>query len=106
MRCSCRRAAASIHKSLYGISLDLVDNVLTSAVYIQNVDQVKAVDAVPRQMMPRSSSQELIHGEETEKGFDETRARKEASRCLKCGLICYQHSPKREDVQIKATVNT
>jgi formate dehydrogenase beta subunit len=101
-----RRAAASIHKSLYGISLDLVDNVLTSAVYIQNVDQVKAVDAVPRQMMPRSSSQELIHGEETEKGFDETRARKEASRCLKCGLICYQHSPKREDVQIKATVNT
>jgi formate dehydrogenase (NADP+) beta subunit len=100
-----RRAAASIHKSLYGISLDLLDNVLTSEAYIQNVDHVKAVDAVPRQMMPQSSSQELIHGEEIEKGFDETRARKEASRCLKCGLICYQHSSNKQDVQIQATVD-
>jgi len=27
-----------------------------------------------------------------EKGFDESRAREEASRCLQCGLICYEHT--------------
>lgn len=100
-----RRAAATIHKSMYGIALDLPENVLTSEAYIQDVDHVDEVNASPRQMMPLSSSQELVRGEELEKGFDEARARKEAGRCLKCGLICYQHSPGERGVQIEPSVN-
>lgn len=101
-----RRAAASIHKSMYEIALDLPKNVLTSEIHIQNVDHVENVEAAPRQMMPIASSQELAHGEEIEKGFDEARARKEAGRCLKCGLICYQHSSEEHTVQIQPTGTT
>jgi NADPH-dependent glutamate synthase beta subunit-like oxidoreductase len=101
-----RRAAASIHKSMYGISFDLSENVLTSEVYIQNVDHVENVDSVPREMMPIAGGHELTHGHEIEKGFDEVQARKEAGRCLKCGLICYQHLPKEKGVQIQPSVST
>ncbi len=102
-----RRAAASIHKSMYGLPLDLPENVLTSEVYIQNVNHVEDVAAVPRQMMPLASSHDLMHGDEIEKGFDEIRAKKEAGRCLKCGLICYQHEAAyKQEVQIQPNVNT
>ncbi len=100
-----RRAAASIHKRMYGITLDLPENVLTSDVYIQNVDHVEAVTSSTRQVMPLSDDKELGHGHEVEKGFDESRARKEASRCLKCGLICYQQSSKDKPIQIQPTIN-
>jgi formate dehydrogenase (NADP+) beta subunit len=33
---------------------------------------------------------------ELEKGFDEHMARKEAGRCLRCGLICYMHTGKKK----------
>jgi NADPH-dependent glutamate synthase beta subunit-like oxidoreductase len=29
---------------------------------------------------------------EIEQGFDEAQARREAARCLQCGLICYRHT--------------
>ncbi len=99
-----RRAAASIHKSMYGISLDLPENALTSEIYIQNVDHVADVEAIPRQMMPLANQNELMHGDEIEKGFDEAHARKEAKRCLKCGLICYQHGSQGHEVQIQPNV--
>jgi pyruvate/2-oxoglutarate dehydrogenase complex dihydrolipoamide dehydrogenase (E3) component len=99
-----RRAAASIHKSLYEITLDLPDTVLTPESYIQNVAQVQAVESRPRLVMPIASSRELAHGQEIEKGFDESQAKAEAARCLQCGLICYQRSAKVEGVQIQAAV--
>jgi NADPH-dependent glutamate synthase beta subunit-like oxidoreductase len=100
-----RRAAASIHKGMYGISLDLPENVLTSEIYIQNVDHVDNVPAIPREIMPLANHQELVQGQEIEKGFDASGAKKEASRCLKCGLICYQHSSKDKTVQIQPAIN-
>lgn len=101
-----RRAAASIHKSMYKIAFDLPENVLTNEVYIQNVDHVDDVAESPRQLMAISNNQELSRGEEIEKGFDDARARKEAGRCLKCGLICYKHAPEKQGVQIQPTIST
>jgi NADPH-dependent glutamate synthase beta subunit-like oxidoreductase len=92
-----RRAAASIHRSLYGIDLDLPEGVLTPDVYIQNVDHVEAVRVYPRRIMPVAESRELAAGSELEKGFDEHTARTEAGRCLRCGLICYRHDPSTQD---------
>jgi NADPH-dependent glutamate synthase beta subunit-like oxidoreductase len=99
-----RRAAASIHRSLYHIDLDLPVGVLTPEVYVQNVDQVEAVRAYPRRIMPVADSHELAAGVELEKGFDEHTARAEAGRCLRCGLICYRHeaSEKSALVQLEA----
>ncbi len=101
-----RRAAASIHRSLYGIDLDMPEGVLTPEVYVQNVDHVEEVRAYPRRIMPVADSRELAAGSELEKGFDEHTARAEAGRCLRCGLICYRHdvSTDAPGVQIEETV--
>jgi NADPH-dependent glutamate synthase beta subunit-like oxidoreductase len=50
-----RRAAVSIHKSLYEVTLDLPDTVLTLDSYVQNVDHVENVESRPRQVMPIAS---------------------------------------------------
>jgi hypothetical protein len=45
--------------------------------------------------MPVCSGRELAACGEIERGFSEDEARKEAGRCLQCGLICYrQIAPK------------
>ncbi len=88
-----RRAAASVHKVMYGIPLDHAENVLTPASAIQNVDRVENVAAKPRQIMPIADARELALTGMLEKGFTDQMAIKEASRCLQCGLICYEHSP-------------
>jgi hypothetical protein len=102
-----RRAAASIHRSLYGIDLDLPAGVLTPEIYVQNVDHVEAVRAYPRRIMPIADSRELAAGSELEKGFDEHTARAEAGRCLRCGLVCYRHdSPPKKAVQIEERISS
>ncbi|MGE0084926.1 MAG: FAD-dependent oxidoreductase [Desulfococcaceae bacterium] len=88
-----RRAAASVHKVMYGIPLDHPKNVLTPESVIQNVYKVENVAAKPRQIMPIADARELALTGMLEKGFTEQMAIKEAGRCLQCGLICYEHSP-------------
>ena len=87
-----RRGAVSLHQVLYGIGPSLTENVITPESHIQNVDAVEAVSDVQREIMPLRSGLELVRGDEIEKGFSETVARKEASRCLQCGLICYNQT--------------
>jgi NADPH-dependent glutamate synthase beta subunit-like oxidoreductase len=87
-----RRAAASVHKIMYGISLDLNENVLTPDSVIQDVDHVERVAPAVRQIMPVASPRELAETGILEKGFTEEMARKESDRCLQCGLICYEKS--------------
>lgn len=87
-----RRAAASMHQIMYGLPLDLSENVIKPGSVIQNIDHVENVLPNPRQIMPLSSTKELAAGGELEKGFTEEMARAEASRCLQCGLICYERS--------------
>ncbi|MCG6893718.1 MAG: RnfABCDGE type electron transport complex subunit B [Desulfobacteraceae bacterium] len=87
-----RRGAASIHMVMYDMPLRLPENVVTPDTIVQNVDRVQEVQAVPRRIMPMAPGRDLRVYGEVEKGFDESRAREEASRCLQCGLICYEHT--------------
>ncbi len=87
-----RRAAASIHELMYGISLDLPENVLTPDEIIQDVDHVENVGKTARHIMPLCSARERDRCDELELGYDEDKAQQEAARCLQCGLICYERS--------------
>ncbi|NNF98914.1 MAG: RnfABCDGE type electron transport complex subunit B [Desulfobacteraceae bacterium] len=100
-----RRAAASIHKSIYDINLDLPDTLLTPTSVVQDVDAVADVSPSSRNIMPLADTAPLLKEEELEKGFSEETARIEAKRCLKCGLICYQRTGEETGVQIRSTVN-
>lgn len=85
-----RRAAASIHRSLYDLALDLPDNVVAPFTPLQNVSQIERVPVRLRQIMPLSTSEQTVMtGAELEQGFDSARAKAESERCLRCGLICY-----------------
>jgi len=94
-----RRAAASIQEILYGIEPSLTEYVITPQSLIQDVDHVEKVAGCQREIMPFCSGRELAACGEIERGFTDGMARAEASRCLQCGLICYEHSeePARQE---------
>jgi len=97
-----RRAAASIHETLYDIPLDLPDIVVTPETPVQNVHQVSLVPTRAREIMPLAGENQIARGAELEQGFDEETARKESNRCLQCGLICYLRQSK--DAKTEAEV--
>ena len=94
-----RRAAASIHLAMSGVPLLLAENVIGPQSSIQNVSCVENIKAFPRQIMPICSAPELKRCGEIELGFSEDSARKEAGRCLQCGLICYRTAPPKKPAQ-------
>jgi NADPH-dependent glutamate synthase beta subunit-like oxidoreductase len=96
-----RRAAASVHEIMYGISLELPPHVVSPDSHIQNVDHVEDVKTSARRIMPLCDEKELHRCRELELGFDEHRARFEAGRCLQCGLICYRRIPEQSDKETK-----
>jgi NADPH-dependent glutamate synthase beta subunit-like oxidoreductase len=100
-----RRAAVSIQQILYGIQPGLTDNVITPKSIIQNVDHVEEVAASQRQIMPICSGKERVQCGEIETGFSEGMAQAEASRCLQCGLICYEHSASEPSLKEEAPVD-
>ena len=101
-----RRAAASIQYLIYDIPLDVPKNSLKPGIVIQNVDHVEAVKPEQRRIMPLAEARDLAQHAELEKGFDTATAIAEASRCLKCGLICYQHTDAQPaGEQIREAVN-
>ncbi len=87
-----RRAAASIHRIIYDLPLELPQKVLTPLTIVQDVDAVHAVKNYQRRIMPMATPQELPQVGEIEKGFSAETASQEAARCLQCGLICYRHA--------------
>ena len=87
-----RRAAASIHQIMHGLSPSLTEHVITPQSTLQNVYHVEKVAASQRQIMPICSGQELAACGEIERGFSADMAKEEADRCLQCGLICYAHT--------------
>ncbi len=91
-----RRAAASIHRSLYQLPLDLPQNVVSSQTPIQNVDRVDRVAVNLRQIMPLADPRQAAQGQELEKGFSPEMAKAEAERCLRCGLVCYLKEGRKE----------
>ena len=97
-----RRAAASLQQMMYGIDPSLTEHVITPQSTLQNVDHVESVAACQRQIMPLCSDRELFACGEIEKGFNSELARAEASRCLQCGLICYEPSVEIEEKEESA----
>jgi formate dehydrogenase (NADP+) beta subunit len=97
-----RRAAASIHQTLYAIPLDLPDNVVTPETPVQNVHQVSLVPVRSREIMPLAGEKQMARDAELEQGFDKEAARKESDRCLQCGLICYLRESKDTEAQVEA----
>ena len=91
-----RRAAASLHKTIFDIPLDMPDNVVTSDAPLQNVDRVFHVPGSRRQIMPLADANQLTRGAELEMGYSRGIAKKEADRCLQCGLICYLRTSDSE----------
>jgi hypothetical protein len=96
-----RRAAASIHQIMHGLSPQLTEHVITPQSSLQNVYHVEKVQASQRQIMPICSGKELALCGEIERGFTASMAQQEADRCLQCGLICYVHT-QTEQVDEKA----
>jgi NADPH-dependent glutamate synthase beta subunit-like oxidoreductase len=94
-----RRAAATMHKLIYDIPIDLPQTALKADAVIQNVDHVDAVPASQRRIMPLAERRDLEQLTELEKGFDTQAAMAEADRCLNCGLICYQHEQNQPLLQ-------
>jgi NADPH-dependent glutamate synthase beta subunit-like oxidoreductase len=98
-----RRAAATIQQILYGIEPSLTEHVITPQSLIQDVDHVENIAACQRKIMPLCSGRELVVCGEIERGFSNDLAQAEASRCLQCGLICYEHSEepaKQEEASV------
>ena len=87
-----RRAAASIHQIMHGLSPSLTEHVITPQSTLQNVYHVEKVPASQRQIMPICSGKELALCGEIERGFSADMAKEEADRCLQCGLICYEYT--------------
>lgn len=99
-----RRAASSIHQTMYDIPLDLPEVVVTPDTPVQNVNQVSLVPQKSRQIMPTASEILIAKGAELEKGYTAAQANDESKRCLQCGLICYLRESK--EVEIQSTVAT
>ena len=94
-----RRAAASIHQVMHGLSPNLSEQVITPQSALQNVYHVEKVSASRRQIMPICSGKELAICGEIERGFSADMAQEEASRCLQCGLICYAHTAVADEAE-------
>jgi hypothetical protein len=97
-----RRAAASIHQTMYGIDLDLPEHVVAPDTPVQNVNQVSLVPMQARQLMSLSDGSLISKGAELEKGFDALQASSESNRCLQCGLICYLHESETREKEPEA----
>lgn len=98
-----RRAAVSLQQIIYGIEPALTEKVITPHSVIQDVNDVEDVAAFQRRIMPLCSGKELAVCGEIERGFSDEMAQSEASRCLQCGLICYEHSapPVQEEESVQ-----
>jgi NADPH-dependent glutamate synthase beta subunit-like oxidoreductase len=94
-----RRAAASIHQVMHGLSPNLTEQVITPQSILQNVYHVEKVQASQRRIMPICSGKELAICGEIERGFSADMAQEEASRCLQCGLICYAHAAGADEAE-------
>jgi hypothetical protein len=80
-----RKAAAAVHHFMYGLEFQDPDLLITQHSRIQNVTQIQQVETTPK-----TTWDDLVQPMAAATGFSEAKARKEANRCLQCGLICYE----------------
>jgi hypothetical protein len=91
---------------MYGIEPSLSEQVVTPRSNLQDVDHVEKVAAGQRLIMPICSGKQLAACGEIERGFSAEMAQAEASRCLQCGLICYEHTAQPPQAEEEAVGET
>lgn len=84
-----RRAATLMHHLIYGIELQDPELMLRPTTVVQDVDSLNQVVPSPRNLL-KPMTERPEHKARFSTGFSEETARKEASRCLRCGLVCYE----------------
>ncbi len=97
-----RKAARSIHLYLSGEEVAAQDNWVTDPkTQVRTRTEIPgAPPPEPRAKMPELEvPQRAGSFDEVELGLPEEEARREARRCLQCGLICYQHVPGAQDLK-------
>ncbi len=95
-----RRSAASVHMIMYDMDLTLPEKVLRSETVLQDVDSLENVNSSKRHIMPTCSVSEVPgRCPEIELGFSAQDASAEASRCLRCGIICYMPEHQRHELK-------
>lgn len=88
-----RKASAALHYLMNGIQFQEPSELITSMSVIQDVNQLKDVDASARNKLDPvptikdQDKQALV--DEFSSGFSIEMAQEESERCLRCGLICY-----------------
>jgi hypothetical protein len=89
-----RRLARAVHQHFADGLITPIENLACEADYVLNITEVHHVSPSERQHpslldVEGDSKTAWIFPKEFP-GLDETAARKEAERCLQCGLICYE----------------
>lgn len=86
-----RRMTASVHAYFRGVPVQAPVNMIRKGSKVLNVQEISGVKPILRHHQTQRSMDELINNPAAEitLGYTESQARKEAERCLQCGLICY-----------------
>ena len=94
-----RRIARAAHLYLSGKDIEPQEKIITSDMSILNTEDIVDVNSVNRALMPHKTtissycSNDMFYcDDEIATGYTEEMAKKEADRCLDCGLICYRKS--------------
>jgi NADPH-dependent glutamate synthase beta subunit-like oxidoreductase len=89
-----RRAASTVHRYLTGESVEGPANMIRANTRVLSLADLEPVSTAPREPVPAPPLKEL-HADpalEVESTYSEEQARREAGRCLQCGLICYRRT--------------
>ncbi len=86
-----RRAASSVHSYLTGEPVEAPLNMIRSHTKVLSLTELEPVIHAARVKMDELTEEESVSNPDMEiaKGYTEEQARREANRCLQCGLICY-----------------
>jgi len=84
-----RKAAAAIHNLMYGIEFQEPSKFITEQTILQDVSGLSSVDISPRNILEPVKAKK-DYADKFSTGFSTEIAKAEASRCLRCGLICYE----------------
>ncbi len=85
-----RKAARAIHLYLTGQEVTVPANIQKGRLPDTDFTDLEGIERKGRPPMPELPPEERIHSfEETELTLPEETARREAARCLQCGLTCY-----------------
>jgi NADPH-dependent glutamate synthase beta subunit-like oxidoreductase len=86
-----RKAAVAIHNLMHGIPFQEPYKFITEQSVLQDVASLINVDILPRNIIQLAPVKKGLM-DDFPTGFSKEQAHAEASRCLRCGLVCYERS--------------